>query len=71
VQRPRVDPQDSRPWQGKQGARPDAALGGAVAEGVNYRSREAMGYSSTIVNFLRPPSAAPDGCLVASIPLTQ
>jgi len=66
-----VDLQDSRPWRGKQGTRPDAAMGSAVGDGVNYRGVESMGYSWLIVSFLRPPSAAPDARLVVSIPFTQ
>jgi len=46
-------------------------MGSAAAAGVNYRGVESMGYSWLIVNFLRPPSAAPDARLVVSIPLTQ
>ncbi len=46
-------------------------MGNATAAGVNYRGLESMGYSWMIVNFLRPPSAAPDARLVVSIPPTQ
>src|SRR5690606_13446688 len=71
----KVDLQDSRPWRGKQGARPDAAMGSAMgnatAPGVNYRGVESMGYSWPIVNFLRSPAAAPHTRLVVSIPPTQ
>jgi len=71
VRRPLVDPQDSRPRHGKQGARPGAPARSAVVGGVNYRGAEPMGYSWETVSFLRHASAGPAVRLVVSIPLTQ
>jgi hypothetical protein len=56
---------------GRKSPRPDAAMGSAVVDGVNYRGLESMGYSWMIISFLRPPSAASDARLMVSIPLTQ